>query len=203
MRPEIKAVLFDLGNVLVKFDARLSCRAFAETCHCSEEEVWKAFFVSDLERVYTRGEISSAQFVENVNRLFGGQLSVEQFSKLWNEIFTENPGMEVFVRKLKKKYPLYVISNTNEMHWTYLLKQFSVLQHFTQCFPSHEVGMRKPDPNMFRYVLGRIGFPPEETVFIDDVPEFAASARSVGIHGIVYVSQDQLEMDLQRLGVQG
>ena len=198
---QTKAILFDMGNVLYFFDAKRSSKAFSEAVGVPEDKVWKTFFVSDLERAYTRGEISSEDFYRKVSEHFPSKLSFAAFARLWNDIFTENREMEPLLKKLKKRYPLYLISNTNDLHFEYVRSRFRLLNHFTKCFPSHLVGHRKPDRAMFEHVLGEIKLRPEETIFIDDIDEFLRSAESLGIRGVKFTSCAALEKDLKRLNV--
>ncbi len=198
---DIKAILFDLGNVLVFYDTRRASKAFSEALSVSEIEVWNAFFISDVEHAYTTGEISSREFYERVSGQFPSKLSFEVFAKIWNDIFLENEEMPELLERLEKHYPLYLISNTNDLHFEHIRKQFNVLHYFKRCFPSHEVGHRKPDPETFRHVLSQIGLEPAETVFVDDTPDFVASARSVGIQAIQFHSRKILEGELRQLGV--
>ena len=197
----IKALLFDMGNVLLFFDARRSSKAFSKLVGVPEEKVWNIFFISDLERAYTRGEISSKKFFKEVSTYFPKKIDFATFAALWNDIFTENEEMSQLLAKLKKRYPLYLISNTNDLHYNYVRKHFRILRHFTKCFPSHAVGHRKPDPSMFRHVLRSIKLKPEETVFIDDIQEYVDSAKRLGIQGVQFRSRSELEKDLRRLGV--
>ena len=197
----IKALLFDMGNVLIFFDARRSSKAFSEAVGVPEDKIWQAFFVSDLERSYTRGEISSEEFFQRVSEHFPGKIDFATFARLWNDIFTENQEMVELLKKLKKHYPLYLISNTNDLHFEYVKSKFGILHHFTQCFPSHLVGHRKPDQGMFEHVLREVRLRPEETVFIDDVLEFVEAAKRLGIFGIQFTSQPTLETELKRIGI--
>ncbi len=198
----IKAILFDMGNVLLFFNARISSKAFSEATGLSEEEIWELFFISELERRYTRGEISSKTFYEQVNQYFPKKVDYETFARLWNDIFTENTEMDELLAKLKKHYPLYMISNTNDLHFEYIKKSFKVTKHFTGFFPSHEVGHRKPSHEMFKHVLKEIKFKPEETVFVDDIIEFVESAKQVGMNAVQFTTRKNLEQELRSLGIQ-
>jgi putative hydrolase of the HAD superfamily len=198
----IKAILFDLGNVLVFFDAKKSSKAFSKALGVPEEEIWQAFFISDLERSYTRGEISTEEFFKRVSERFPAKVDFPAFARLWNDIFTENQEMGDLLKRLKERYPLYLISNTNDLHFKYVRSRFRMLDHFTRSFPSHLVGSRKPDRAMFEHVLRDIQLKPGETVFIDDVSEFVESARSLGIHGIQFTSKAMLESELRRFGIE-
>jgi len=197
----IKTVIFDMGNVLLHYDATKAGKAFAKACGTSFLKLWLHFFTSAVEKAYTRGEISTRDFFKHSQSVFKKPVSFEDFKKHWNEIFWENEGMEKILLKLKKNYPLFVISNTNDMHYEYIRKEFAILRHFDQLFPSHKVGARKPDAAIYQRVLKKIKYKPEETVFIDDVPKFVRGARKVGMHAIRFRSNEQLVRDLKKLKV--
>lgn len=202
---QIKSVIFDLGNVLALHDARIAARRYAELTGLTFQEVWDTILTSKTEKAYTRGEISTYEFYRYIKGLAKNPDSSLNFAKcrdIWNEIFTENPGMEPILKALKKNYPLYLISNTNAMHYRYLVKKYwHLLRHFQRRFPSHEVGARKPDPEIYRRVLKAIRLDPEHTVFVDDHPGFIEGAKSVGMHGILFKTPVQLIRDLKKHGV--
>lgn len=197
----IKTVIFDMGNVLLHYDATRAGKAFAKVCGASFLKLWLHFFTSPIEKAYTRGEMSTREFYKYAQAVFKKPVSFEEFKKYWNEIFWENEGMEKILVRLKKNYPLFVISNTNDMHYEYICKEFAILRHFDRLFPSHKVGARKPDALIYQKVLRAIKYKPEETVFIDDVPKFVRGARKVGMHAIRFRSNEQLVSDLKKLGV--
>lgn len=197
----IKAIIFDLGNVLLNYNARRAALRFAKECKVPLVRIWKYFFISPVEKAYTRGEISSYQFYQYAKEGLGLDISYVKFRHFWNDIFWENNGMEPLLKQLKRRYLLYLISNTNKMHFDYIKKNFSILRYFRKSFPSHEVGHRKPSPEIYHHVLKHIGLRPEETVFVDDTPEFVQGARKVGMHAIRFRNRKQLIKDLAHLGV--
>ncbi len=199
--PAIKAVLFDLGNVLLNYDAVKSANCFAKACKVPRVKVWIHFFTSPTEKAYTRGHISSYEFYRHAKQVLKFPVNYKTFCQYWNDIFWENEGMDGLLAKLKRHYPLYLISNTNALHFNYIKKKFTVLRHFKKTFPSHEVGHRKPEPEIYEKVLTKIRLQPEETVFIDDVPKFVEGARNVGMHAIRFRNKKQLIRDLTKLGV--
>ena len=199
--PEIKAVIFDLGNVLVNYDVKRAARRFSEAGGISQFRIWAHFFLSRFEQAYTRGEISTMEFYRAASRVFKKPIPYETFKHYWNDIFWENPGMGRLLCRLKRRYPLYLISNTNDLHFSYIKKHFRILRHFKKRFPSHEVGARKPDLKIYRRVLKKIGLRPEETVFIDDMKKFIAGARRAGMNTIRFKNRKQLIQDLRKLGV--
>ena len=199
----IKAIIFDLGNVLIHFDALRSARRFAKKAEVSIGKVWKHFFTSRAEKAYTRGEITSREFFLHARRAFGTKMSFPVFSDLWNDIFWENKGIHPVLKRLGHRYPLYLISNTNALHFDHVRREFPRLfEHFTRVFPSHWLGYRKPDPRIYRKVLKAVQLRPEETVFIDDMPKFVEAARKVGMNGIQFRSNPQLIRELRQLGIE-
>lgn len=201
---QIKTVIFDLGNVLALHDARIAARRYSKIIGLDFKEVWDTILTSKTEKSYTRGEITSYEFFRYAKSLGRRKfkMSYIEFRDIWNEIFTENPGMETVLKRLKKNYPLYLISNTNAMHYKYLVKKYwHLLKHFRRRFPSHEVGARKPDPEIYRRVLRAIKYKPAHSVFIDDHPGFIEGAKSVGMHGIIFKTPAQLLRELKKLGV--
>lgn len=198
---KIKAVIFDLGNVLVNYDVQKAARRFSKAGGISQLRIWAHFFLSQFEQAYTRGEISTREFYREATKVFKKPVSYKIFKRYWNDIFWENPGMEKLLIRIKKHYPLFLISNTNALHYTHLKKEFKLLRHFNRKFPSHEVGARKPDIKIYRRVLKKIGYQPRETVFIDDMKSFIRGARKAGMHAIRFKSLPQLKQDLRKLGI--
>ncbi|MEI7750528.1 MAG: HAD family phosphatase [Candidatus Omnitrophota bacterium] len=197
----IKAVIFDLGNVLVNYDVKKAAKRFSAVSGLSTQEIWKRFFLSRFEQAYTRGQISTREFHRIACKTLDISMPLATFSHYWNDIFWENPGMERLLVRIKKHYPLYLISNTNKLHYTHLRKHFKLLRHFKQRFPSHEVGARKPDLKIYRRVLKKIGLRPEETVFIDDMKSFIKGARKTGMHAIHFKGRPALLKSLRQLGI--
>lgn len=199
----MKAIIFDLGNVLIHFDARRAAERFARQAGVPVEKVWRHFFTSRVEKAYTRGEITTREFFKHAKLAFNSNINFTDFSKLWNDIFWENQKIRPILKKLSRHYPLYLISNTNALHFNHVRCRFpQIFRHFKRAFPSHLVGHRKPDPKIFWKVLREIRLRPEETLFIDDMPNFVEAARKVGMKGIRFRSNAQLKRELRRLGVQ-
>jgi len=199
--PVIKAVIFDLGNVLVNYDVEKAAKRFSVASGLTTREIWKRFFLSKFEQAYTRGELSTQEFHSIACKTLGVSIPLATFRHYWNDIFWENPGMDRLLTRIKKHYPLYLISNTNALHFTHIKKQFRILRHFKRRFPSHEVGARKPDLKIYRRVLKKIGLRPEETVFIDDMKSFIAGARKAGMHAIRFKTRTRLMKSLRNLGI--
>ena len=199
----IKAVIFDVGNVLIHYDAVRAARRFSKEAHIPFEKVRRHFFTSKVEKAYTRGEISTREFFRHSRKAFKSKVDFSTFAGLWNDIFWENKGIRPILRGLSRRYPLYLISNTNQLHFDHVRKEFpQVFRHFKRTFPSHLMGRRKPDPKVYWKVLRSIKLRPEETVFIDDMPRFIEAAKKVGMKGICFRSNTQLKKELRKIGIE-
>jgi len=198
----IKAVIFDLGNVLIHYDAVLAAKRFSRQARVPLEKVWRHFFTSKVEKAYTRGEITTREFFGYARRAFRCRVGFTTFTRLWNDIFWENKSIRPLLARLSRRYPLYLISNTNQLHFDHVKDRYPrIFRHFKKTFPSHVVGRRKPDPRIYWKVLRTIKLRPEETIFIDDMPRFVQAARKIGMKGIQFRSNAQLARELRRLGV--
>ena len=193
-----------MGNVLLNYDARKAAKRFSKACKVPITKIWVYFFTSPVEKAYTRGEISTREFYEYAKAALKIPVDLETFQFYWNDIFTENPGMESLLRSLKRRYPLYLLSNTNEMHFNFIRGKYpKIFRHFKKTFPSHEMACRKPDREIYEKVLKMTKSRPEETIFIDDAPKFVEGARKTGIRAIRFYTKERLLKDLEKMGVSG
>lgn len=197
----IKAILFDLGNVLLNYDLSKAAAQFSKESKVSFLKVWFHFLTSSAEYEYACGKISSRAFYERAKRALRFETGYRAFCRLWNGIFCENAGMADLLKELRCHYPLYLITNTNALHYTYIKKNYTLLKYFKKKFASHEAGCRKPEPLIYRKVLVAIHLRPEETIFIDDNPLFVRGAKKVGMHALHFKNRDQLIRDLKRKGL--
>lgn len=188
---------------MVHYDAERAARRFAKEANVHFGKVWRHFFTSRVEKAYTRGEITTREFFRHAQRALNVKVNFGTFSHLWNDIFWENKGIRPILRRLNRQYPLYLISNTNELHFNHVRREFpQIFRYFKRTFPSHLVGCRKPEPRIYRVVLKTVKLRPEETVFIDDMPRFIEAAKKIGMNVIRFRSNSQLRRELRRLGVQ-
>jgi putative hydrolase of the HAD superfamily len=138
---------------------------------------------------YEQGFISSYDFINQVSSLLG-EPNTDQVTRLWNSIITHFPPEHLgFVEKLAESgnFRLFLLSNTNALHIEFVqhLMTAPIYQRFKQCFEgfylSHELGLRKPDPAIFNYVLKHHRLHAAETLFIDDTLEHIESAALLGL----------------------
>lgn len=198
----ITAVTFDLGDVLVKVDKLRFCRGLAALLNRRPQAVHAEVIDSRLEQDFDTGRISSRDFYRRVMDHFRLDLPYARFCDLWNEMFDPMAGMEEVVTRLAPRSPLYLLSNTNTLHFDYLKDRFSfILRHFQAFILSYQVGSRKPEPGIYQALIHRVGRPPEQILYFDDKPAFVEAARRHGLTARQFTSPQDAQRALEEHGL--
>ena len=197
----IRGILFDFGNVISTFDVGKFIEKLDEWSGIPAEILRERVYRSDLPARYEKGEISSMDFHLGIAGLTGARVSAEDFAEAFSGIFTPLESTHELIRSLKGKYRLGLLSNTNEWHFRHHIRNVPVFPLFDTVTLSFEVGVLKPEPEIYRDALRKIAIPPEACVFIDDVRENADAASALGIRGIHYQGHAELLAALARLEV--
>jgi putative hydrolase of the HAD superfamily len=177
----ITAIAFDLGNVLIRVDHGRFCRRLGELAGIAPGDVYGAVFESDLEPDYDAGRLSSQEFYQEVCRLFQIDLPFPLFCEWWQDIFDPMEGMEEVVEALTALYPLFLLSNTNAIHFPYIYRCFPLLGRLRRFILSYQVGSRKPEPAIYQALIQEIDRPPEQCLFVDDKAPFVEAAKTHGL----------------------
>ncbi len=204
MNETIKVLLFDLGNVLVDFDYRLSVKRIAHFCPRKPEDIINFFLSSEITSSFEAGKISPEEFFNKVKEALELKLSYAAFVPIWNEVFflsAKNRSVFSLANNLRERYQTAMISNINILHYEYLKKHFPVFSIFSPIFLSYELGLVKPDPLIYQKVLEVLNARPQEVFYTDDRPELVESARRLGIQAFVFSGAQQLQLDLLNVGV--
>ncbi|MBU1781814.1 HAD family phosphatase [bacterium] len=199
-----KLLIFDLGKVMLDFNHLDSCKRLSNFSPYSPLEIYQRIFVTGLEKDYDEGKISSREFYQEVlKRLEIKSLEVnfEDFKRIWGDIFFEIPFLDKLMNSLKKNYQIYLLSNTNEIHFNWVCQKFEILKIPEEYILSFQLGYRKPDKRIFYEAVNKAKVSPKECIYIDDIKEFVEVAGSIGITGIHFKSKEELEKDLKALGV--
>jgi glucose-1-phosphatase len=197
----IEALIFDIGNVLVTFDWRPAENLFRQYSTNFSGDTEKAF--RELVRRLDLGELTGEEFASLGMRTIGFTRGASEFVAIWNNIFKDNPPMTRAVLSLRKRFPLFLISNTSDLHHAYLTEKYSVFQHFLDGIYSYRAKCAKPDRRIFEMAVTKFGVNPEKTVFVDDLPAKVESAAGVGLKSIQYdfTNHNEFEQRLAMLGV--
>ena len=198
---KIEALIFDLGNVVIPFDwetAELRLRIRSGNGKSSPRE--------DMRGLISRfevGEISQEMFVSMAAAAIGFQGDEQEFIAIFNSIFFPNPPMERSIQQLAARFPIYLLSNTSELHLSYLKQNFVVLQNFVDGVYSFYAKCAKPDRKIFEIAVKQFAVRPESTIYIDDLTANVRSARDLGFHAIQYVWREHPEFErrLAELGI--
>ncbi len=192
MSKKIKAVLFDLGKVILHFDFTPAFSRLSSACSMSPDEIRDYFSKSGLEVLYDGGKISSTEFYSQVKKGLGHDLSFSEFKDIWNRIFTPNVKIVSLIRRLKKRRTrLVLVSNTNPMHFKYILKRYPVMNHFQKHILSYKEKIRKPDARIYRTAIRACRAKPHEIFYIDDRDDLTQAAQAIGFFTFTYKNNPQ------------
>ena len=142
------------------------------------------------------GQLTPHAYHEALCEKLDASLAYEEFVDIWNSLLSTKETIVPLVRRLKLRHHLVLGSNTDAIHFAHAVERFPVLKDFEQYFLSYEMGLFKPDPAFFHYILKTLDNRPTDCIFIDDRAENVETALAVGIPSYRFVSVGQLERDL-------
>ncbi|MFN0101902.1 MAG: HAD family hydrolase [Bryobacteraceae bacterium] len=198
----LKTIIFDMGNVIIPFDFRRGYAALEEHVDIPAAEIPERIRESALVPELECGRMAPREFVAAINRALGSQLSYEAFCGIWGAIFL--PGTLIpaeLVQKLREKYRVMVLSNTNAIHFEMVWEAYPILRHFDHLTLSHEVKALKPEPAIYAAALAEAQAKPEECFFTDDIPAYVEGARRAGIQAEQFLGYEKLLSDLRVRGI--
>ena len=202
--PPIEVILFDLGNVILPFHHYQIAEKLSPFCQHEKfqhpQEIFSYLF--DLENgVNNRfdcGKISPLAFFQSLKEALRLSLSFEEFTPIWNDIFIENKEVTEMILSLKGKWRLGLLSNTDPLHFEFILSKFPTIRVFDKWILSYEVGFKKPAVEIYQKAIEWASVEPPKILFIDDIKGQVDVAVSLGIQGIHFISAHQLKEELQK-----
>lgn len=198
----IRAIIFDFGNVVCTFDMKLFGQRLSQLSGIPIERFDEMMKVSyHLSREYETGLVTSDEFYAHVTTKIGSFVDKREFIRAFSNIFTPIPSTFRLIKSLKPAYKLGLLSNTNEWHYEYGIKTVEVYPLFDAVTLSFQVKAMKPDERIYRDALSKLGCPPEQCVYIDDLQENVDAAAGLGITGIRYTGHAALIDALRAAGV--
>jgi putative hydrolase of the HAD superfamily len=196
-----KAIIFDLGKVLVHFDFKRGYRQLEGLCPYPAAEIPKRIGPTGLVPRFETGLIEPRDFVEQLSKVLDLQVDYGRFCEIWGSIFCHTLVPESMLEGLAARYRLLLMSNTNALHFEIIRRDYPLIRHFHHLILSHEVKAMKPRPEIYQAAVARAGCRPEECFFTDDMPEFVEGARRMGIDAVQFQSAEQLEGELRSRGI--
>ena len=199
MDKNIKNIVFDLGGVLIDLDFKSAINGLQKAGFANVKEQLQAFDREGIFQKFEVGEISADEFRAAIRENAIVTLTDTEINNLWNLMLLEIPREKLeLILDLRSKYMVYLLSNTNSIHWDYVCKNafnyrgFRVNDYFEETFLSFEMHLAKPDKAIYKKMLNDANLLPEETLFIDDSEANCKAAAEVGIHAHHYHIGDDL-----------
>ena len=178
----VDTIIFDFGDVFINLDKQASLTALKKLgLHSWNDDL------EQLNQQFERGKVTEVQFMIGLKKLIPNA-SIDDLRAAWNSVLIDFPLHRLeFLELLKRKYRLFLLSNTDEIHISKFEHKAGATfaREFYQCFEkvyfSFEIGIRKPDPEAFKYIINKHDLSTKRTLFIDDKKVNTDIAASLGM----------------------
>jgi len=199
MPAPVRAVVFDLGNVLVTVDWDRAIRRAAPLTPLAADAILPALVEHPVVRDYEEGRIDDETFSAAMVETLRLAIAPADFPPLWADMFERRPGMEALYAEAQARVPVAILSDTSPIHWRCIRALAPPLATPDALVVSYETGVHKPDPAAYRTACARLGTPPEACVFIDDRAENVAGAEAAGLQAFRYTNEPDTVARLRAL----
>ena len=183
-----KAIIFDLGGVLIDIDYQKTIDAFVQLGMVDFNSIYSQASQQKLFSDYETGQISTQYFINQLIPFLKPGTSPNKVVEAWNAMILSVPKEKIaLLENLKSNYPLYLLSNTNDLHVPEVRKEWAKVtdkpmeSYFNKIYFSHELHLRKPNADIFETVCERENLNPKTTLFIDDSIQHIEGAASIGL----------------------
>lgn len=206
---EIKNIIFDLGGVIINLDIPKTISEFNKLTNKPFESIYTQLHQSAIFDLFDKGQISEADFFFELNNSLDQPLTHKQLLNAWNAMLLDFPIHRLeLLNQLKQRYRIFLLSNTNETH----IAQFEndLYQHhgyknlepfFEKVYYSCRMNMRKPDREIFDFVLQENTLNASETIFIDDSPQHIEGALKTGIKAHLLSKEKDIKSLIEQLNL--
>lgn len=198
----IKLIAFDLGQVLVNFDIMHAINRIAPFSALDTPTIRTKIFGKPLGIDFELGVITPEMFYQRLCHILqfknGHDLSYDAFIPIFNEIFSLDDKTIQIMHQLSQTIHIGIISNTNTLHYEYIIRTYHVWDPITYAILSFQVGARKPDKRIYNSLIEKSNLKPEEILMIDDKIENIQGARQAGFDTILFTNADSLRRELTR-----
>ncbi len=189
--PKIRNILFDLGGVILDIDVQATLKRFYELGFPAGLMQFPNSMTTDLYFKYGTGKLDTVQFRNQIRKATGAEMTDHAFDEAWNAMLVRIPEERAALLKvLSKRYNLYMLSNTSELHVQVFEKMYfdiageSMHRVFKKIYYSHEIGWHKPDHKAWEHVINDAAIKPEETLFLDDNIHNIKASQELGFQAI-------------------
>ena len=198
----VKAVVFDLGKVLVEFDYGIAGRKIAARATMAGAELGRFLVHVPLIIRYETGLLTSEEFFQEVRAASGFLGDMEEFASLFADIFTPiEPMVELQAELRRRGFATYIFSNTNELAIRFIRRTYPFFQNFDGYILSYEHRSMKPDARLYEVVEAQSGCRASEILYLDDRPENIEAGAARGWQVILQESSEKSRRTVEALGL--
>jgi putative hydrolase of the HAD superfamily len=206
---EIKNIIFDLGGVIINLDIPKTIAEFNKLSQKPFESIYTQLQQTPIFDLFDKWQINETEFFAEIKKHLTTPITNKQMLDAWNAMLLDFPIHRLeMLNELKKKYRLFLLSNTNETHITcfeealYAQHRYKNLEpFFEKVYYSCRINMRKPDSDIFEYVLHENGLIASETIFIDDSPQHVEGALKTGIKAHLLAKEKDVKSLIEQLNL--
>lgn len=187
--------IFDLGNVIVDIDFNRVMGVWSDYSRVPLANLQKSFVIGDAFHRHERGQISDEEFAVAVCREMDMALSFDQFATGWQAVFVAlRPEVIAVMKQLREKgHRVVVLSNTNRLHTSFWPGEYpQVAEAADKIYLSQEMGMRKPDAEIYLQLLEEEAFSADQAIFFDDNADNINGAQRLGITSILVTGRETI-----------
>jgi len=195
--------LFDLGNTVIKLAYERVIEKICSESDAERDEIVEAFDMPGGYRDMERGLATFTQFFNFIKEHTGYRGTIRQFYELWANFFDGPiPGIDHLLERVRQKYRVAFLSNSNEVHADVIPIEFAALFRPDDRFLfSHRFKVAKPDPEIFQRALETLGTKAADVVFIDDLIENVLAAKSIGMQAFQFIDATAVTQELEAAGL--
>ncbi|MBP8033430.1 MAG: HAD family phosphatase [Bacteroidia bacterium] len=206
---EIKNIIFDLGGVIINLDIPKTISEFNKLTNKPFESIYTQLQQTPIFDLFDKGQINETDFFIELNKSLDNPLTDKQLLDAWNAMLLDFPIHRLeLLNQLKQRYRIFLLSNTNETHITrfeddlYQQHGYKNLEpFFEKVYYSCRIGMRKPDREIFDFVLNDNSLNASETIFIDDSPQHVEGALKTGINAYLLSKEKDVKSLIEQLNL--
>ncbi len=197
----IKAIIFDVGDVLLKVDRNKLYKKFSKLNKMPVENM-RGRYTPFIEKYYDSGLLSTQEFYHRSIKMLRLDISKKKFFKIWETYLIPLWENIRLLKKLSKSYTIMALANTNERDYMDIKRKYKLFGIKLELYiASYKLKIKKPNKKIYLYALKKSGYKAEECLFIDDKIENVKAAKSLGINAIHYKSYRQLLKEMKGLGI--
>jgi FMN phosphatase YigB (HAD superfamily) len=198
--PQIKAIIFDIGSVIIRLDPARAIAAIGAGSKLSPDKVWAAVPQDPMWQGWQEGRVTPKDWYENVIARFHTPISFGEFCGAWNSILCPELILpERLFKQLSEKCRLVLLSNTDPIHVGCMESKFPFIRYFPERIYSCDVGASKPGLKIFRAAIRAAGVPAKQILFVDDIQKNVLAARRLGLKAHQFRSRRRLEAVLRTM----